>query len=337
MAQAGQGRDVSEDTQGPDEADRPPRRLTPELRRQLPPFAALRAFEAIGRFGGIRRAAEALSLDHATVSRHLRALEQWSGVHLLGRAPGEAGRLTQDGQLYHGRVAELLAEIASATYELKNRTDAPTLTLWCHPGIASEWLAGRLGEFARIQPEIAINLHSTEAAPSFAIQQADARIFYVSDAEAAAESARCERQAIARVEIARPRSVAVATPEFVAAHGGVEGIEDFLRLPLLHERNTDDWTQWFAAHGLHPDALSGVKLSHAHLTLAAAKRGQGVALSNALLAHDALKRGVLVEVESDRPVHLGSYYFSSHADHRYRHAVKTFFDWLGAQIAAAGA
>jgi DNA-binding transcriptional LysR family regulator len=46
---------------------------------RLPPFAALRAFDAIGRRGGIRRAAEELGISHAIVSRHLAALETFWG------------------------------------------------------------------------------------------------------------------------------------------------------------------------------------------------------------------------------------------------------------------
>jgi len=38
--------------------------LTPEQRRALPPFAALKAFEAIGTCGGIRREAGCTHLNH---------------------------------------------------------------------------------------------------------------------------------------------------------------------------------------------------------------------------------------------------------------------------------
>lgn len=51
--------------------------------KALPPFAALRAFEMVGRVGGIRRAASLLAIDHTVVSRHVRALEEWVGVPLV--------------------------------------------------------------------------------------------------------------------------------------------------------------------------------------------------------------------------------------------------------------
>ncbi|MBK6491325.1 MAG: LysR family transcriptional regulator [Sphingomonadales bacterium] len=48
-------------------------------------MAALRAFEAVGRLGGVRRAAKELSIDHAVVSRHVRSLEAWVGIPLVVR------------------------------------------------------------------------------------------------------------------------------------------------------------------------------------------------------------------------------------------------------------
>src|SRR3546814_16045548 len=49
-------------------------------RKFLPSMAALLAFEAVGRRGGIRRAAKELMIDQAVVSRHVRALEGWTGA-----------------------------------------------------------------------------------------------------------------------------------------------------------------------------------------------------------------------------------------------------------------
>lgn len=76
-------------------------------RRALPPMTALRAFEVVGRVGGIRRAAAVLSLDHAAVSRHVRSLEVWAGMPLIERTGG-GGRLTPDGEKFHRRISAAL-------------------------------------------------------------------------------------------------------------------------------------------------------------------------------------------------------------------------------------
>src|SRR3546814_7897608 len=52
-------------------------RMRPVIERKfLPSMAALLAFEAVGRLGGIRRAAKELMIDHAVVSRHVRRSEE---------------------------------------------------------------------------------------------------------------------------------------------------------------------------------------------------------------------------------------------------------------------
>ncbi|RYY09097.1 MAG: LysR family transcriptional regulator, partial [Alphaproteobacteria bacterium] len=66
----------------------------------VPSLTALRAFEAIGSTGGLRRAARYLRVDHAVVSRHLRSLEVAVGVALVDRNQA-GGRLTPAGQHYH--------------------------------------------------------------------------------------------------------------------------------------------------------------------------------------------------------------------------------------------
>ena len=91
-------------------------------RRALPPFETLRAFDAIARMGGVRKAAQYLCRDHAVVSRHLRAIEDWTGTKLIQRtAAGSV--LTEEGMRYHRDIASALDIIARATIDLIKRSD----------------------------------------------------------------------------------------------------------------------------------------------------------------------------------------------------------------------
>ncbi len=71
------------------------------------PFETLRAFDAIARLGGVRKAAQYLCRDHAVVSRHLRAIEDWTGTKLIQRTPA-GSVLTEDGLRYHRDIASAL-------------------------------------------------------------------------------------------------------------------------------------------------------------------------------------------------------------------------------------
>src|SRR3990167_1046072 len=77
--------------------------VNPPSRKSLPPFEALRAFDAVARLKGVRRAAQSLGRDHAVISRHLRTLETWTGTALIERTSAGVV-LTESGVRYHEQV-----------------------------------------------------------------------------------------------------------------------------------------------------------------------------------------------------------------------------------------
>jgi DNA-binding transcriptional LysR family regulator len=300
-------------------------------RKSLPPFATLRAFEAVGRLSGIRRAAQALQLDHAVVSRHLRTLEEWAGVQLINRMQGHAV-LTDEGLRYHARIAAALGEILDASTELVRRNDARRLSIWCVPGFASEYLASRLGTFQNAHPELELELHPTDRSPDFSRYEADVDIRYVHGDDPI--SAANISDGVRRFEIARPPVIAVASPGRAALLQSVRGPADLLRAPLLHEESPHQWRAWFAAHGVEASAsLPGPRLWHAHLCIEAARRGQGVALANPFLLGDDFATGRLVPLlkegsDAKTEIALGAYAFAARADRWQTLAVVSFRRWL---------
>ena len=302
--------------------------LDTEQRGALPPFALLRAFEAIGTCGGIRRAAEALSIDHAAISRHLRALELWTGAELVDRRPGAGRALTEEGQRYHQAISRGLGLIASASLDLTKRGNDQQFVLLCAPGLASEWMSGRLGDFSDLYPGIELEIRPTDETPGAGTYGVDAQIYYVIDAQKPEIDEELRFQ-----EISRPPILAVASPSLAEGLGRFSRPEELLRAPLLHETNVDQWRRWFAQHGVAvAETLSGPKLWHAHLALAAAKKGKGIALANALMVKDALESGELVEVGDWPQVYLGSYVFFTRRGRWSSPTVTAFRRWLDKQV-----
>lgn len=293
-------------------------------RRAVPPFAALRAFEAVGRLGGIRRAAQALSIDHAVVSRHLRGLEAWLGVALIDRTRG-GGALTELGQAYHARITRAINDIAESTAELMRRGDDGVLRLSCIPGLASEWLTSRLVDFQREHPHLEIELHPMERRPRLERLETDLDIRYIFDPAPPAE------EGLVSIVIGRPAVLPVASPELLSRLGPIGSVADLLAAPLLHEENCSEWSTWLRRQGVDaPDQLPGPKLWHAHLTLEAARRGQGIALTNTFLLSDHVEQGrlVLVRPPDARPVILGAYVLTGRADRWKAPAVVAFRRWI---------
>lgn len=306
-------------------------------RKSLPPFSTLRAFEAIGRLCGIRRAAQALQLDHAVVSRHLRSLEEWASVQLVVRMNGQTV-LTEEGLRFHARITAALGEIQDASIELLRRNDSPRLSIWCIPGFASQWLASRLCMFQAKNPDLELELHPTDKSPDFSRYEADVDIRYI--AGSSSISAMNIKGGVRRFEIARPPIIAVTSPGCAALLNCVQHPTDLLGAPLLHEESSQQWQDWFEAQGVQVTApLHGPRLWHAHLTIEAARRGQGVALANPFLVGDDFATGRLVPLlqsagGDEQQVALGAYAFAARADRWQTATITCFRRWLKMETAA---
>lgn len=296
-------------------------------RKFLPSMAALLAFEAVGRLGGVRRAAKELMIDHAVVSRHVHALEAWTGIKLLERDGTSAYRLTALGLAYHAHIDEAIRNIASATSTLMTGEEKRRLCLWCIPGFAS-WLSDRIGDFVRVNSEVDVEFRPSDTAADFRDRDIDADIRYVHDWDELSLP-----RTVVRMEFARPMVLPVVSAHLAADLPRVESAADVMNLPLLHEDNDLEWRHWFMEQGVSPpERLPGTRLWHAPLALAAARAGHGVALSNCLLLGDDLEAGRLVEVKPGEgafaPVRFGAYTFIAPRNRWTTAPVKHFRHWL---------
>jgi DNA-binding transcriptional LysR family regulator len=282
------------------------------LDERLPPFAALRAFEAVFRVGGIRKAAAVLGVDHAVVSRHLKTLEQWMGLPLINRM-GNRVSLTREGEQYLARISAALAELRRATWELSNGADGRPFRICCVPGFSIQWLSEQLAVFAQENPDATIELKPTDTRANLAIFEADADIrYYLSE-----DLERVSGPGLRSFELARPEVIAVASPDLAARIGVIDTVAAILALPMLHEESDREWKTWLSLNGIEvPTPLPGLRCWHAHLALAAARQGRGVALANRFLIASDLDRGTLVRIDwpQARPAALGAYVLFARED-----------------------
>lgn len=299
----------------------------------IPPFAALRAFEAVGREGGIRKAAAALNLDHAVVSRHIRLLEEWLGIGLFHRDGGRL-RLTEAGGRFHARISGAIAEIAHATTDAMDNDGhrGRSLKLWCVPGFAAQWLTDQIADFEALHPDHRVELRPTDAAADLLAREADIDIRFYGDDWPPSPGGKGLRF----VALARPSILMVANPG-MAARLADAAPADLLDAPLLHEEHDEQWRAWLRLNGVAVNGrIPGPLLWHAHLAIAAARRGRGVALASDYLVARDLKQGALVEVRmpGTRQVELGTYAFVTREDRWSSPAIAALRRFLLARAAA---
>lgn len=300
-------------------------------RKGFPPIAALLAFDAVARLGGVRRAAQALGIEHSAVSRHLRTLEAWTGAQLVIRT-GTSVALTEQGARYAGQLVGALDQISAATLKLTLDRDDRRLSIWCVPGLAYQWLSPRLDLFRANHPEFDVELRPSDAPPDFLRESADIDIRYFRP------NARIE--AAGHVQFLRlvdPIAFPVASPEYLERHEKLQTAVELLRHTLIHEDSADGWRDWLADNGVVlPDRGGDPKLWHGHLTMDAAKRGQGVALATRLLAGDDIVSGRLSEVTAAggpfRNAASGPYVLFARRDRWRSLPVAKFRAWLTRMI-----
>jgi DNA-binding transcriptional LysR family regulator len=299
--------------------------------RAIPPLASLRAFEAVGRLGGIRRAATSLDLDHSVVSRHLRQLEDWLGVALFQRVGGQVN-LTEVGARYHGRISAALAELALATAELRDPHDRKKVLLWCVPGFAAQWVADRVAGFERAKPGYSVELRPTDARANLLTHEADVDIRFYLDEWPPDPGGR----GIQYVELARPPIMIVASPS-VAEQFSEISADQLVDAPLLHEEHDQQWRAWLSLNNVTqlPEKIAGPLLWHAHLALAAARNSRGLALASTYLVDADLRSGSLVElkVKGTYPVVIGAYAFATREDRWSLDPILQFRRYLQAEVA----
>lgn len=297
------------------------------MSQHLPPFASLKAFCAVGQFSGIRRAADNLGVSHAIVSRHLRSLEQNLGVILYDRS---LSQLTLAGRGYHARIAAAITELDAASSAVRKKRQE-SLVIWCSPGLAHQWLPIHLAQYSSRYKTSVIDLRASDFPPDLANNEADGDVRYLSNFPQLSE------RGISYVELAKPNVVPVASPDCVAKQPRFRGPSDLLTVPLIHEGDDNQWQRWFACQGISVTETPRIAhYGHAHLALAAAKAGQGVALGSYQLCADDIAEGRLVVLSpSDTPFQpavLGAYVFQALATMWEDSSIVRFRRWLLAEF-----
>ncbi|WP_296764143.1 LysR family transcriptional regulator [Sediminimonas sp.] len=289
-------------------------------RRFLPSIASLRALEALDRLESATAVAEELNLTQSAVSRQLQALEAQLGATLITRDKRRMA-LTPAAVSYAAEVRAALQQIAQAALRLQVMPEGGTVNLAILPTFGMRWLVPRLADFARLHPDITINMSTRLERLNFGSEPFDAAICF----------GHGEWPGTDRMRLRRESVVAVCAPALldgVALHAP----GDVRKLPLLHiETRPDAWPEWLAAHGVDSGALAGTLFDQFSTITQAALHGLGAALLPDYLAEQDLATGRLVPVWGDAVEMQGAYYLVWPRSRTHAPALQRFRDWLATQ------
>ncbi|WP_332701492.1 LysR family transcriptional regulator [Devosia sp.] len=142
----------------------------------------VRYFLAAARGGSVRAAAGRLGVNHATVLRRIAQLEERLGTQMFERLPS-GYRLTAAGE----EVLELAEQMEASSHQLETRVFGRDqsvrglLRVTLPPFLATHLLMPDLADFARVHPDIEMEIVSTGEVANLTNREADVAIRIVSD------------------------------------------------------------------------------------------------------------------------------------------------------------
>ncbi len=253
---------------------------------RLPPLTALRAFDAAARHMSFAKAAEELNVTPAALSFQIKSLEQHLG-HPLFRRLNRAVKLTEAGKTLAPGSAEGFAALQTAWQATRRLQNATSLTVTAGPALTAKWLAPRLYDFARANPEIDLKFSAT-------LRNMD---LHRDDVDVAIRFGYGDDDALYSVPVRREWLTPVMTPELAQQFATPQSLRD---APLIHDDSIGflkppcDWPTWFRAVGLDFVPTHGAHFSNADHAIDAAVAGVGIALGRRAMILKDLAEGRLV-------------------------------------------
>ncbi|MBH1963509.1 MAG: LysR family transcriptional regulator [Comamonadaceae bacterium] len=251
----------------------------------LPPLNAIRVFEAIGRTGSVKAAADELFVTPGAASRQLAKLEQSLEVPLFKRSHRQI-TLTPAGLRYFETVSELLVQLSDVTDEIRTSKGRRPLHIWCPMTFGQRWLVPRLQAFRKQHPDRVV-IFTTSLGP---IDRNS------TTTDVAIRIGRGSWPGCVSHRLMPIRLTPVCSPALLEQVGPFNNARDLLRTTLLQSSARPGyWRIWLDAAGakdIDPD--QGITFESVSLAYQMAISGAGVSMGQAVLVADDLSAKRLV-------------------------------------------
>lgn len=303
--------------------------------RRLPPLTAIRAFEAVGRFG-VQRAAAELNVTPAAIYHQIRALEADLEIQLFTRDKGKGLTLTLDGDQFLSEIISIFDRLYASVNRVKSDVDMTELTVDALTSFALGFLMPRIGDFIAKHPDIDLKI-ITPKNPLGRIRfaQTGAHVAIRGGAAAAQwPDMHAER-------LCHETMFPVCSPKYLEKFE-LSSPKDLAGAQLIDVVGTPEgWADWLEEADRCGHDVGSVNLDEAfkvdliHLATEAARDGIGVNLARSPLVDHYLASGDLVAPFDIRIRSTLSYWMIAPPSNLEAEAVIKFRDWLFEHLADA--
>lgn len=293
-------------------------------------FLEMQTFNAVVDAGSFVKAADALNMSKAAVSRYVVDMETRLGVRLLHRTTRRLS-LTEEGQVFYARSKELLAELQEAEDEITSRSDAASGLLRINApftfGILH--LAPLWGAFKAQHPKVTLD-----------VTLADRLVDLVEEGyDVAIRIATLESSTLVSKRLATTRMVLCASPTYLAQHGTPTHPADLAQHSVIsysYWATKDEWRFNGPEGPVSVKTNPCIHTNSGDTCRAAALSHQGVILQPTFLVGKDLSDGTLLELMPEyRSIELGIYAVYPTRKH-VSAKVRALIEFLAARFAGRG-
>lgn len=254
--------------------------------RNLPPLAALRAFEATARHLSAKQAAAELFVTPTAISHQVRNLEATLKLNLFIRRPRQL-ILTAEGRALYDALRQGFDLFAQTIDAISTSNSRHAITLSTTPGFAAKCLLPRISSFQHANPQQDLKLHASHEAITLDGRTADVAIRY----------GRGKWPGHIAEKLFDTSFSPACSPLLK-----LRGRKSLLSQTLIHfewQRSIKTpitWRKWNQEAGLNDlNTSTGLVFSDETHAITAAVAGQGIALLGHELIVDELRSGALVQ------------------------------------------
>lgn len=304
---------------------------------KMPSLRAVKSFVAAAKYQNFTRAAEALCVTQAAISRQIRELEAHLGVALFKRA-GRAVELTEAGTIFYDAAYLSFVNISQAAERIQGLGSSKrVLTICCSHAFSALWLSPRLPDFFTDNPDIDINVVSTD---NFLNMEPgvypDVFINKVTD----------PREGYHSIPLFHDVIYPVCTPRYLADNPDIATLEGMSRDVLLNlspygraqVAEHVDWRVWLGFHDIYLEERSQDRkhlfnANDYNMLLQMVLNHQGVSLGWNHLVIRMVEQGLLIRPVAQEVVFKEKLHYLTYAESKESNEeFQRFKKWLLSQV-----
>ncbi|MDO5659194.1 MAG: LysR substrate-binding domain-containing protein [Paracoccus sp. (in: a-proteobacteria)] len=285
-------------------------------------LSSMAYFEAVARLGGVMRAAEELQVSASAVSQQIRLLEHNLGVKLFHREKRHL-RLTIDGERLFQTTSQAFQSIREVRAAIVRQRETHTLSIRVSPSFGVRWLAPRLADFCRAQPQWDLRVDATPSFTEFETEVVDMDLRYGEG----------DWEGLHSTCIVHDFILPMCSPAYLDR---LRQISDDPREQLRHASLIDSvktyyrWDYWLPRNGVQGMSMAyRCRFDRSSMSVQMAMDDGGLILDSMTLAFEELRRGDLVPFSTAfEVIEFPGYWIVCPHRHAGRRAVRLFSEWV---------